>query len=134
MTRPLLLLLLLLGNAQSLQMTMTTTRRQWFSHIAVPVCVGSVAPAAHAETAFLSVSPGFHEIRDDEIVEAQQARGEKVDLNNAGIVEYKDFPGMFPRVAGLVCSHGPYKRVKDFYAIPNVSLCSKSDVWLHCLL
>lgn len=130
-------LVLLLGHAaDSLQIT--ASRRQWLSRIAVPICVTvPVVPAAHAETAFLSVSPGFHEIRDDEIVEAQQARGEKVDLNNAGIVEYKEFPGMFPRVAGLVCSHGPYRRVKDFYSIPNVSVTNKLDVdekaWLRCL-
>ena len=56
--------------------------------IVAPLVGGSSSVDA-SETAFLSVSAGFHDIRDDEIVEAQQFRGDKLDLNNAGVVEYK---------------------------------------------
>ena len=32
---------------------------------------------------------------------------------------------MFPRVAGLVCSHGPYRSVKAFYDIPGLTARDK---------
>ena len=115
----------LAAEATALQVPEQVTRRHWFE--AGAALGAALAPAAaNAETSFLSVSPGFHEIRDDEVVEAQQFRGEKVDMNNAGIVEYKEFPGMYPRVAGIVCSHGPYKNVKQFYSIPGLTARDKT--------
>merc|ERR1711974_273117 len=46
--------------------------------------------------------------------------GDKVDLNNANVQAYRQFPGMYPAAAGQICSHGPYKQVSDIYNIPGL--------------
>ena len=45
---------------------------------------------------------------------------DKVDINNANIQAYRQFPGMFPTIAGMIATHGPYKSVADVYTIPNL--------------
>ena len=45
---------------------------------------------------------------------------DKVDLNNANVQAYRQFPGMFPYAAGQIATHGPYKQVSDIYNIPNL--------------
>ncbi|KAL3817297.1 hypothetical protein ACHAXA_003218 [Cyclostephanos tholiformis] len=52
---------------------------------------------------------------------SQQARGEKIDINGAFVVDYKQFPGMYPGLAGKIASHGPYTDVKDILKIPGVT-------------
>eukprot|EP00307_Rebecca_sp_RCC1486_P012691 CAMPEP_0119406868 /NCGR_PEP_ID=MMETSP1335-20130426/1031_1 /TAXON_ID=259385 /ORGANISM="Chrysoculter rhomboideus, Strain RCC1486" /LENGTH=175 /DNA_ID=CAMNT_0007430961 /DNA_START=32 /DNA_END=560 /DNA_ORIENTATION=- len=60
-------------------------------------------------------------IPDDEVVEAQLPRSNKIDLNNAIVVDYKALPGMYPRVAGIIASHGPYTKVSDVYQLPEMT-------------
>merc|ERR1711897_41914 len=38
---------------------------------------------------------------------------DKVDLNNANVQAYRQFPGMYPTAAGQIATHGPYSRLKD---------------------
>ncbi|CAE8609880.1 unnamed protein product [Polarella glacialis] len=45
---------------------------------------------------------------------------DKVDINNANIQAYRQFPGMFPTAAAVICTHGPYNNVGDIFSIPNV--------------
>lgn len=45
---------------------------------------------------------------------------DKVDINNANIQAYRQFPGMFPTIAGMIGTHGPYKQVSDIYNIPGM--------------
>ena len=45
---------------------------------------------------------------------------DKVDVNNANVQAYKQFPGFFPTAAGVIATHGPYKEVKEIFDIPNV--------------
>merc|ERR1712190_248490 len=45
---------------------------------------------------------------------------DKVDLNNANVQAYRQFPGMYPTAAGQIATHGPYKKVSDIYDIPGL--------------
>merc|ERR1711972_553369 len=45
---------------------------------------------------------------------------DKVDINNANIQAYRQFPGMYPTAAGAICTNGPYKQISDIYNIPNL--------------
>lgn len=72
-----------------------------------------------------AVSSINNQIPDDEVVEAQQARSSKIDLNNAMIVDYMSLQGMYPRVAGIIASHGPYKSVSDVYKLPQMTQADK---------
>eukprot|EP00440_Ansanella_granifera_P007396 gb/GFBE01008009.1/.p1 GENE.gb/GFBE01008009.1/~~gb/GFBE01008009.1/.p1 ORF type:complete len:104 (+),score=45.11 gb/GFBE01008009.1/:1-312(+) len=63
---------------------------------------------------------------------------DKVDINNANVQAYRQFPGMFPTVAGIIGTHGPYKSVSDIYNIPGVdekikAIMKKYEANLVCL-
>merc|ERR550537_1875711 len=45
---------------------------------------------------------------------------DQVDINNANVQAYRQFPGMYPTAAGAIATHGPYKEVGDIYKIPNL--------------
>lgn len=47
--------------------------------------------------------------------------GDKVDLNNANVRAYTQFPGLYPTIAGKIVSHGPYKSVGDVYGSAGLS-------------
>mmetsp|Transcript_13157 Transcript_13157/g.29657 ORF Transcript_13157/g.29657 Transcript_13157/m.29657 type:complete len:226 (+) Transcript_13157:74-751(+) len=51
---------------------------------------------------------------------------DKVDINNANVQAYRQFPGLYPTIAGLIGSHGPYKSVQDVYNVPGMTEPMKS--------
>lgn len=51
-----------------------------------------------------------------------------VDVNNANVRAYKQFPGFYPGLAGLIVSNGPYKSVDDIFKIPDLSPAQKSTL------
>eukprot|EP00448_Togula_jolla_P012880 CAMPEP_0170620978 /NCGR_PEP_ID=MMETSP0224-20130122/28354_1 /TAXON_ID=285029 /ORGANISM="Togula jolla, Strain CCCM 725" /LENGTH=195 /DNA_ID=CAMNT_0010947203 /DNA_START=49 /DNA_END=636 /DNA_ORIENTATION=- len=60
-----------------------------------------------------------------------------VDINNATVKEYKQFPGMFPTAASIIAKGAPYKQVEDIYNIPNtpevvLRLFKKYQPWFTC--
>lgn len=55
----------------------------------------------------------------------QQPTGDKIDLNNAAVTEYLQFSGMYPKVAGKIASHGPYKNVRDVYKLDGLTARDK---------
>ena len=82
--------------------------------------------AAHAEPSWdpkrdFMVGPEKNAINDYEIVPMQMAGTGKIDVNNALITEYKQFPGMYPHAAGLIASHGPYRSVSDLMKIDGAT-------------
>ncbi|KAL7426587.1 hypothetical protein ACHAXM_000516 [Skeletonema potamos] len=56
------------------------------------------------------------------VTEPSQAHtSDKIDINGAIVVDYMQFPGMYPSAAGKIASHGPYAQVRDLYKIPNLT-------------
>merc|ERR1712061_295040 len=45
---------------------------------------------------------------------------DKVDVNNANVQAFRQFPGMYPTAAGQIATHGPYKTVRDIYDITGL--------------
>ena len=63
---------------------------------------------------------------------------DKVDINNANVQAYRQFPGMYPTAAGFIATHGPFKDVADVYIIPKVPeavkiIIKKYEANLVCL-
>lgn len=48
-------------------------------------------------------------VADDKLAE----QGGLVDLNNASVRRFKQFPGMYPTLAGKIVVSGPYQAVDD---------------------
>lgn len=51
-----------------------------------------------------------------------------IDVNNANVRVYAKFPGMYPTLAGLIVTHGPYKSVDELYSIPGLSATQKATL------
>ncbi len=54
---------------------------------------------------------------DDKIDEI----GDKIDLNNANIREFRDLRGFFPNLAAAIIRNAPYNKVRDVLEIPDIS-------------
>ncbi|HBE19281.1 MAG TPA: photosystem II protein [Cyanobacteria bacterium UBA11149] len=51
--------------------------------------------------------------------------GKKLDLNNSDVRDFRQFPGMYPTLAGLIISNAPYETVEDVLNIPGLSDAQK---------
>ena len=102
-----------------------STRREVFVELASGLAImggASVKPAI-AET--MIVAPSSSQVEDNEIVKEQRTVVDKLDINNAAVADYMEFPGMYPKIGGKIANNGPYKSVKDIY---NIKGLSKSEI------
>jgi photosystem II PsbU protein len=68
--------------------------------------VGLVLPPA-------AIADDLRNVADDKIAES----GGKVDLNNASVRRFQQFPGMYPTLAGKIVLGGPYEDVEDVLSL-----------------
>mmetsp|Transcript_7468 Transcript_7468/g.13261 ORF Transcript_7468/g.13261 Transcript_7468/m.13261 type:complete len:148 (-) Transcript_7468:281-724(-) len=40
-----------------------------------------------------------------------------IDINNANVRVYQKYPGLYPKIAAEIVSHGPYESVADLYKL-----------------
>mmetsp|Transcript_21314 Transcript_21314/g.25660 ORF Transcript_21314/g.25660 Transcript_21314/m.25660 type:complete len:162 (-) Transcript_21314:334-819(-) len=116
------LFFVLLGVCYGLSPNHITSRRQALvagGLIIVPTSVIAASDVREAINAVESTAVGADRNAplgmDNEYQPQQQGQRGKIDLNAAIVTEYKQFPGMYPTVAGKIASHGPYKNPRDVY-------------------
>jgi photosystem II PsbU protein len=61
-------------------------------------------------------------------VDDKLATGGKIDLNNANVRVFREYPGMYPTLARLVIKNAPYKTVDDVLDIPGLSEAQKNTL------
>eukprot|EP00403_Amphidinium_massartii_P012900 CAMPEP_0178433024 /NCGR_PEP_ID=MMETSP0689_2-20121128/32692_1 /TAXON_ID=160604 /ORGANISM="Amphidinium massartii, Strain CS-259" /LENGTH=191 /DNA_ID=CAMNT_0020055039 /DNA_START=73 /DNA_END=648 /DNA_ORIENTATION=- len=102
--------------------------------VAMSVAVGAVLgfvrsrrtqAASAAAAAVVGFSSGANAMVDYSGL-AYLGGSDKVDINNANVQAYRQFPGMYPTIAGLIGSNGPYKSVADIYNIKGLTEPMKS--------
>ncbi len=47
--------------------------------------------------------------------------GQKVDLNNSDIRDFRELKGFYPKLASLIIQNAPYDQVEDVLSIPGLS-------------
>ena len=47
--------------------------------------------------------------------------GEKLDLNNTSIREFRKLPGMFPTLASMIVKNAPFESVEDVLKMPGLT-------------
>lgn len=47
--------------------------------------------------------------------------GKKLDLNNTNVRYFRQYPGLYPTLAGLIVKYAPYENVEDVLDIPGLS-------------
>jgi DNA uptake protein ComE-like DNA-binding protein len=65
---------------------------------------------------------------DNEIVKEQRTVVEKLDINNAAVADYMQFPGMYPTIAGKISNNGPYASLNDVYKLKVLSKAEVSKI------
>ena len=51
--------------------------------------------------------------------------GKKLDLNNSGVRDFRQYPGMFPTLAALIIKNAPYEKVEDVLNIAGLNQAQK---------
>ncbi len=51
--------------------------------------------------------------------------GKKIDLNNSHVRTFRQYPGMYPTLAGKIIQNAPYQKVEDVLEIPGLSARQK---------
>lgn len=51
--------------------------------------------------------------------------GEKIDLNNANVIAFKDCPGYYPTLAKKIINNGPYETVEEVLNIRGLNVNQK---------
>jgi hypothetical protein len=65
---------------------------------------------------------------DNEIIKEQRTVTDKLDINNAPVADYMQFPGMYPTIGGKIATNAPYKSLKEVYKLNNLSAAEKSKI------
>ncbi len=47
--------------------------------------------------------------------------GKKLDLNNTNVRYFRQYPGLYPTLAGLIVKNAPYETVEDVLNIPGLN-------------
>jgi photosystem II PsbU protein len=47
--------------------------------------------------------------------------GKKLDLNNTNVRAFRELPGLYPTLAGLIIKNAPYESVEDVLDIPGLN-------------
>ncbi|MEO0949334.1 MAG: photosystem II complex extrinsic protein PsbU [Cyanobacteria bacterium J06641_5] len=90
--------------------------------LAAACSIGSgVAPAIafgyHPPLLGADIEFKYRNAADDKIDEI----GDKIDLNNAAIRDFRELRGFFPNLAASIIQNAPYDTVKDVLKIPDIS-------------
>lgn len=51
--------------------------------------------------------------------------GKKLDLNNSGVRDFRQYPGLFPTLAALIIKNAPYEKVEDVLKITGLNQAQK---------
>lgn len=54
--------------------------------------------------------------------------GQKIDLNNSNIREFRELSGFYPNLAGKIIKYAPYEKVEDVLSIPGLSKRQKEKL------
>jgi photosystem II PsbU protein len=54
--------------------------------------------------------------------------GKKLDLNNTNVRAFRQFPGLYPNLAGLIVKNAPYEKVEDVLDIPGLSATQRETL------
>jgi photosystem II PsbU protein len=84
---------------------------------------GSVpqTPLAFNATTFIPGLFAAEGVRDVVGAKLASEYGKKVDLNNTNVRGFRQFPGLYPNLAGLIVKNAPYQKVEDVLKIPGIT-------------
>lgn len=51
--------------------------------------------------------------------------GKKLDLNNSGVRNFREYPGLYPTLARLIIKNAPYEKVEDVLEISDLTAAQK---------
>ncbi len=74
--------------------------------------------AVHSTSPVLAVTGDRRNVADDKL---GTEFGQKIDLNNSDIRQFRDLKGFYPKLASIIIQNAPYEKVEDVLNIPGLS-------------
>ena len=65
---------------------------------------------------------------DNEIIKEQRTVVSKLDINNAPVADYMQYPGMYPTIGGKIANNGPFASLKEVYKLQLLSNAEKATI------
>jgi len=79
------------------------------------------AASAAAASAVVLVAQALPAVAEVDYVNIEYLGGSnKVDINNANIAAYRQFPQFYPNACGWIATHGPWEKVSDMLNDPEM--------------
>jgi len=72
-------------------------------------------------TTFIPKLLAVDDVRDVVGAKLASEYGKKVDLNNTNVRGFRQYPGLYPSLAGLIVKNAPYQKVEDVLKIPGLT-------------
>jgi photosystem II PsbU protein len=82
--------------------------------------LGLAQSAIAADGLFLNapVLAEFRNLVDDKM---QTEYGAKLDLNNTNVRAFREYPGMYPTLAGMIVKYAPFNDIDDVMNMPGLT-------------
>lgn len=61
------------------------------------------------------------EVRDVVSNKLASEFGQKIDLNNTNLRAFRQYPGFYPTLAGIIVKNAPYEKVEDVLDLPGLT-------------
>jgi photosystem II PsbU protein len=90
---------------------------------AVAVTLNS-AIATHA-TILANAAPTGEDLRNAADAKLGTEFGKKIDLNNTNVRAFRQYPGLYPTLAGKIVANAPYKDINDVLDLPGLTEAQK---------
>jgi photosystem II PsbU protein len=84
--------------------------------------------ARSSSPSLLAVEVEQEEVRNKVADKMATSYGKKLDLNNTNVRYFRDVPGLYPTLAGLIVKHAPYTQVEDVLSIPGLTESQKATL------
>lgn len=88
----------------------------WTGHQTVLAANLNVMPSAVISPLFAAETS-----RRNRVDEKMAVVGNKLDLNNSDLRDFRQYKGMFPRLGSIIIKNAPYDTVEDVFDIPGLT-------------
>ncbi|NDJ19687.1 photosystem II complex extrinsic protein PsbU [Myxacorys almedinensis] len=92
----------------------------WFSQNAMAANLSDFRASLRSSTTVLAVESA-EDLRNVVSDKLSTAFGRKLDLNNTNVRYFRQYPGLYPTLAGLIVKNAPYESVEDVLDIPGLT-------------
>jgi photosystem II PsbU protein len=90
-----------------------------------PNAVAATFGSLTGNTILANAAPTGEDLRNAADAKLGTEFGKKIDLNNTNVRAFRQYPGLYPTLAGKIVVNAPYKDVNDVLDLPGLTEAQK---------